>query len=75
MVTVEIRGGRTVPPPSIEEVMAGANPTPTDTCDGIYIVASGNGFMEVDDAVALADQLMAAVSVICPPPKVKEVKK
>ena len=72
MIVIEIRGGRTVAPPTMEEVRAGANPTPTETCDGIYVRADGNGFIEPARARELAAELIAAADKIEHPPVVVE---
>lgn len=72
MITVEIKDGRTAPPPSLEEVQAGADPTPTATVEGIYLSGSVNGYIEVEDAIALANELLMAVSKVAPLPTPQE---
>ena len=68
MIDVCIKHGRTAAPPSIEEVMAGADPRGANlpTIDGLYVEAWQGGWMEPAEARDLAYRLIANAALLEP---------
>lgn len=70
MIAVEIRHGRTLPPP--EDPSQDQTP---QTCDGIYVEGSFNGWMSPAEAYDLGWAFIHAADAMSPPPPKAEEPK